>query len=66
MEPTPWISCDICPAQAVWLARGTSGELSFCNHHYTKNSEALDKWAYEMVELNKKEAIPQLTETAVK
>jgi len=60
MEPTPWISCDICPAQAVWLARGTSGELSFCNHHYGKNLGALDKWAYEMIELNKIEESPQL------
>jgi hypothetical protein len=66
MEPTPWISCDICPAQAMWLARSTSGELSFCGHHYANNSVALEKWAYEMVELNKKEAIPQLIETAVK
>jgi hypothetical protein len=64
MEESTWISCDVCPAQAMWLARGTSGELAFCGHHYKKNSESLDKWAYEMVELNKKEEAPQLTEMA--
>jgi hypothetical protein len=64
MEESTWISCDVCPAQAMWLARGTSGELAFCGHHYKKNSENLDKWAYEMVELNKKEEAPQLTEMA--
>ena len=60
MTELPWIKCDICPAQAKWLARGTSGELAFCAHHRTKNSETLDKWAFEMVELNKKEVVPQL------
>ncbi len=62
---TEWIKCDSCPAQAQWLARGTEGELSFCTHHRNKNSETLDKWAFEMIELNKKEESPQLTEKAV-
>lgn len=56
-----WVKCDACPAQAKYLARGTSGELSFCAHHKNKNSETLDKWAFEMIELDKKEeALPQL------
>lgn len=59
-----WIKCDQCSAQAKWLARGTSGELAFCGHHKNNNSETLDKWAYEMIELNKVEEI-QLTEEAV-
>jgi hypothetical protein len=59
-----WIKCDQCSAQAQWLARSTSGELAFCGHHRNKNSETLDKWAYEMIELNKKEEAPQLTEMA--
>lgn len=60
-----WIKCDSCPAQAQWLARGTEGELAFCTHHRNKNLETLDKWAFEMIELNKKEESPQLTEKAV-
>ena len=55
-----WIKCDVCPAQSMHLVRGTSGELTFCGHHYNKDKEALDKWGYEMIELNKKEEVPQL------
>ncbi len=47
-----WIKCDSCPAQAKYLARSTGGELAFCSHHKNKNSETLDKWAFEMIELN--------------
>jgi hypothetical protein len=60
-----WIKCDQCSAQAKWLARGTAGELAFCGHHKNNNSETLDKWAYEMIELNKVEETIQLTEKAV-
>ena len=60
---TRWIKCDSCSAQALWLARGTSGELYFCGHHRNKNSEALDKWAYEIIELNKVEEVPQFITT---
>ena len=60
-----WIKCDQCSAQAKWLARGTSGELAFCGHHKNNNLEALDKWAYEMIELDKVEESIQLTEKAV-
>ena len=67
-----WIKCDSCPAQAKWLIRFvnksdvdtvgglTSNELSFCNHHFVKNKQALDKVTLEIVELNKKEEVPQL------
>ncbi len=61
---TEWIKCDICSAQAKFLARSTNGELTFCGHHYNEKSEALDKWAYEVIELDKKEESPQLLETA--
>jgi hypothetical protein len=60
-----WIKCDSCSAQAKWLARGTAGELAFCNHHKNSNSEALDKWAYEMIELNKTEETPQLEKAEI-
>lgn len=55
-----WIKCDSCSAQALYLVRSTSGELAFCGHHLNKNKEALDKWAYEIIECNKKEEVPQL------
>lgn len=60
-----WVKCDSCPAQAQWLARSTSGELAFCGHHRNKNSESLDKWAYEMIELNKVEEAPQLEKAEI-
>ena len=62
---SPWIQCDSCPAQALYLVRSTNGELSFCGHHYNKNKKALDNWGYEMIELNKVEEIPQVKEMAV-
>ena len=54
--------CDACSvARASHLIKLLDGELAFCGHHYTKNKEALDKKAYEVIELNKmEEAIPQL------
>ena len=57
-----WIACDQCNiAQAMYLIKLVDGELYFCSHHYNKNKEALDKVAFEMIELNKmEEAIPQL------
>jgi len=62
---TRWIKCDSCSAQALWLARGTSGELYFCGHHKNKYSETIDKWAYEIVDLDKKEETPQLEKEEV-
>jgi hypothetical protein len=57
-----WIGCDQCSsAQAMYLVKLIDGELAFCGHHYNKNKEALDKKAYEVIELNKmEEAMPQL------
>lgn len=65
MTEVSWIKCDQCPAQAKWLARGTSGELAFCAHHRNKNSETLDKWAFEMVELNKIEVVTKLEKAVI-
>jgi hypothetical protein len=59
---TRWIKCDSCSAQALFLARGTSGELYFCGHHRNKY-KVLDNWAYEIIELNKIEEVPQRLET---
>lgn len=60
MTEFEWIKCDSCSAQALFIARSTSGELYFCNHHKNKFSAGLDKWAYEIIECNKKEEVPQL------
>ena len=57
-----WLGCDQCgSAQAMYLIKLLDGELSFCAHHYNKHKEALDKKAYEVIELNKtEEAVPIL------
>ena len=47
------------------LVRSTNGELTFCGHHYNKDKEALDKWGYEMIELNKTEEVPQLEKAEI-
>ena len=58
----PWIGCDQCSvAQAMYLIKLLDGELAFCGHHYNNHKEALDKKAYEIIQLNKvEEDIPQL------
>jgi hypothetical protein len=35
------VQCDSCSARAVFLVDLPYGALSFCNHHYNKNSVAL-------------------------
>ena len=40
--------CDRCGSQAFVLIKGISGELMFCGHHYVKNQDALEKYAYEI------------------
>ena len=42
--------CDRCGSQAFVLVKGISGELMFCGHHYKKNQDALEKYAYEIVD----------------
>ena len=62
---TEWVGCDKCNmAQAMYLIKLVDGELYFCGHHLNKYKEALDKVAYEIIELNKVEEIPQLIEMA--
>jgi hypothetical protein len=57
-----WIGCDACAsAQALYQVKMIAGELYFCGHHYNKNKEALDKQAFEIVELDSK----QLVETEI-
>jgi hypothetical protein len=54
-----WIGCDQCgSAQAKYLIKLIEGELAFCGHHFNKNKEALDKVAYEIIELDKVEETP--------
>jgi hypothetical protein len=56
-----WIGCDACAsAQALYQAKMIAGELYFCGHHYNKNKEALDKQAFEVVELSN---LQELVET---
>jgi len=63
---TEWIGCDKCNSvvPAMYLIKMVSGELAFCGHHFNKFKTDLDKIAYEVVELNKKEEVPQLVEMA--
>lgn len=49
--------CDAaCPAQALVMVRGISGELLFCAHHYNKiisnesSKLALDSFAFEVID----------------
>ena len=61
-----WIGCDQCgSAQAMYLIKLMDGELAFCGHHFNKNKEALDKVAYEIIQLNKIEEAPQLEKEEV-
>ena len=61
-----WIACDQCgSAQALYLVKLMDGELAFCGHHLNKNKEALDRVSYEIVELDRKETVPQLEKEEV-
>ena len=61
-----WIGCDQCgSAQAMYLIKLMDGELAFCGHHFNLNKEALDKICYEIVELNRKEEVPQIIEERI-
>lgn len=42
--------CDRCAAQAFVIVKGVTGELYFCGHHFTKNEEALTKFAFEIID----------------
>jgi hypothetical protein len=61
---TRWIACDKCgqSAQAQWLIKLVDGELYFCGHHKNKFFDALDKVAFEMIELNKTEEATPIEE----
>jgi hypothetical protein len=61
-----WIACDKCGvAKAKYLVKLVSGELYFCSHHLSKFKADLDKLAYEIIELDKKEEVPQLIEERI-
>ncbi len=58
-DTTKPVYCDRCPtSRAAYLVKILNGELAFCNHHYRKHKEALDKLAYDVIELNRKEETP--------
>jgi hypothetical protein len=63
---TEWVGCDKCNSvvPAMYIVKMINGELAFCGHHFNKFKPNLDKIAYEVVELNKKEVVPQLVEMA--
>ena len=78
MTLNEWVGCDQCgSAQALYLVRFvnlseidtvgglTSNELAFCGHHFNLNKEALDKVAYEIIQLNKEEEVPQLIDERI-
>ena len=57
--------CDRCQvSRASYLIKLLNGELSLCGHHYNRYKKALDEKAYEVIELNKTEVSPKLTEMA--
>lgn len=59
-ELDSFISCDQCgSARAKYLLKLVYGELAFCKHHFEKNRPSLDKQAYEIIELEKKEELPK-------
>ena len=62
-----WTSCDRCgtTVQAKWLIKMVDGELAFCGHHFNLNKKALDKVAYEIIQLNKEEEVPQLIDERI-
>jgi len=63
MRDREYIPCDACgSADAMYLVKLVGGELAFCGHHYNSNKRGLDKAAYEVIELNKIEEVPQLVE----
>ena len=68
-----WIKCDAsCSAKALYLIRFvnssevdtvgglTSNELVFCGHHFNKYKGALDKVTLEIIELDRKEEVPNI------
>jgi hypothetical protein len=48
--------CDSCGGQAYVVISGSTGELSFCAHHYTKimntatGTEAMQKFAFNTID----------------
>jgi hypothetical protein len=57
--------CDACSvARASYIIKLLDGELAMCGHHYNKHKEALDKKAYEVIELNKTEEAAPILEKA--
>lgn len=42
--------CDSCQAQAFVYLKGVTGELYFCGHHYAKNEEKLQSWAFTIID----------------
>jgi hypothetical protein len=42
--------CDSCGAQAFVYAKGLSGELYFCGHHYNEHENKIMKWAFTIVD----------------
>lgn len=42
--------CDRCGAQAFVLAKGVSGQLMFCAHHFTKWEDSIRSFAFELID----------------
>lgn len=46
--------CDACGSQAFVMAKGLSGSLLFCRHHYLKSEEQIKAWAFEILDETEK------------
>lgn len=66
MTLNEWVGCDQCgSAQALYLVKLMDGQLAFCGHHFNLNKGALDKVAYEVIQLNKEEISPELEKAEI-
>lgn len=55
VETQEWVltglnRCDSCGAQAYVRVTGVTGSLDFCGHHYSKNEEKINAFAFEIVD----------------
>lgn len=47
---TPKVQCDSCVSQSYYMVVFDTGNLYFCNHHYTKNEALIFEMALDIVD----------------
>ena len=47
---TPQEFCDACPSQSYFMVVFDTGNLFFCNHHFTKNEAVIFEKALDIVD----------------